>query len=392
MTLLRVWLATLLVAGVVLGAAGCRGGGEVAEEPVVTRGDGGRGAALTRIEVIKGIRDNMDRLATLSAQIRVRVVQQGRTVPAPRGESWVRKNVGKVYERIFPVFEVSGFVAIEQARLERLSENRARDLVRERLMKIKSLGGQPLGEEQLKEIERQLIEDFTTKGIDKPKKTRFFADFPGSDKMISFLALGEDFWIVLPDPEAGERGRRILKGVLDRTWPRPNVYSSLRPQDIGDLLLYDEVFGDAEKGSGLEFMEIWPQHYIVTVLRADRPGAICSRIWVNRNTQMVTHHQLFDADGTILAEARFANYARFVAKDGETVVLPTRVILIWPREELVLDVELSKVSVNKTLKQIVFRRPSESKSGVEVETIHPRLRRIEEPPPSAPPSTDGKGG
>ena len=156
-----------------------------------------------------------------------------------------------------------------------------------------------------------------------------------------------------------------------------------------DLLLYDEVFRDAEKEPGIEFMEIWPRHYILTVLRADRPGAVCSRIWVSRKTLMVTHHQLFDADGTILAEARFANYAHFAARGGEGVTLPTRAIFIWPREELVLDITLAQVSVNKALEPRVFRRPSER--GADVQTIYPRLQRLEESSAAAPPSAPGSG-
>ena len=389
MTLLRVWLAALLVAGVVLGAAGCRGGGEVADEPALTGDDGGRAAVLTRAEVMKGIRDNMNRLATLNAHVRVRVVQQGSTVPAVREKNWARARLGKVYEKIFPMFEVRGYVAVEQSRRTPLSETRARELIRKRLKELEHMKGRPLDDEQLKKIEQQLIKQFTSEGVEEPKKTRFFADFPGSDRMINFLALGEEFWIVLPDPEAGAHGRRILKGALDRTWPRPDLYFSLRPQDIGDLLLYDEVFRDAEKEPGIEFMEIWPRHYILTVLRADRPGAVCSRIWVSRKTLMVTHHQLFDADGTILAEARFANYAHFAARGGEGVTLPTRAIFIWPREELVLDITLAQVSVNKALEPRVFRRPSER--GADVQTIYPRLQRLEESSAAAPPSAPGSG-
>jgi len=390
MALLRIWFALLLAAGAVLGAAGCRGGGEVADESALTGDDGGPAAVLTRAEVMKGIRDNMNRLATLSAQVRVRVVQQGSTVPAPREKNWARARLGKVYEKIFPMFEVRGYVAIEQARRTPVSPNRARELIRARLKELENLKGRPLDEEQLKKIEQQLIRQFTAEGFEEPKKTRFFADFPGSDRMINFLALGDEFWIVLPDPEAGPRGRRILKGMLDRTWPRPELYFSLRPQDIGDLLLYDEFFRDPEKEPGIEFMEIWPRHYILTVLRADRPGAVCSRIWVNRRTLMATHHQLFDADGTILAEARFTNYMQFAAKGGESVALPTRAIFIWPREQLVLDVTLATVSVNKALEQKVFRRPSER--GADVQTIYPRQPRSEKPPPAAPPAAPGAGG
>ena len=320
-------LGVLALGALVLG--GCRSQPETRSGGTAALG-AGPAEYLTRLEVMDKIRENMNNLATLSANFRVLLTHMKETMPAP-GKETLKARAGKVYKAIFRVTELNGFIALERP---------------------------PIG----------------------VKRVRFSADFPMSDQGFSMWALGDDFWIAVPNPDAGPRQRLIYKGALDRTVARPEAYFSLRPQDILDLMLYDELFPDPERDKGLEYMEVWPHSYIITVLRIARIGMIYSRIWVNRQTLQVSHHQIFDADGTILAEARFREYAEHPATTTKKVMLPTQALLVWPREELAMEVTFSTVKVNQVPRPTIFTPPSDRDATTV--TIPARMPRLGEERPA----------
>jgi len=321
--ILLAWALTLAA----LMVAGCRGpGAPRKEEGMALRPEAPASEFLNRIQVAERIKRNINNLATLSANIRM-LSAYWREPGTRREESF----------RSLPLLaEMNGFLALERP---------------------------PIG----------------------TRMVRFLADFPGSAAGISMLGIGEDFWITVLNPEPGAPRRIIYKGTLDRTSPRPEVYFSLRPQDIIDLLLYDELFLDPERDKSLEYMEVWPNHYILTILRAERLNMIYSRIWVDRRTLQVTHHQLFDADGSILAEARFWDYDEYPTADKrklETlpaemrkVAIPRRMLFLWPRENLALEVKLTGVKVNAEIKPTFFKVP-ETQGATEI-TIPARMPRLE---------------
>jgi len=197
----------------------------------------------------------------------------------------------------------------------------------------------------------------------------FFHGAVMQGKGFSLLGIGDKFWISLPNPRAddpdeppghvitgdvykkqGGRGGQEIR--LDPTRrQRPRGLISARPQDFLDLLLFDEVFALIDgKSNMLCYRETWDDHYVLTFLRPDWQEHIVSRIWIERKDLRVTIHQIFDANGEILAEARFRDYGRYkIGRSNLTVEVPHQVCLLWPRDYTVMEIELSAVRVNKSI-------------------------------------------
>ena len=59
-------------------------------------------------------------------------------------------------------------------------------------------------------------------------------------------------------------------------------------------------------------------------------------------------HQIFDVSGELVAEARFRNYKTYEDPDTSIPVeVPTELMFLWPRDYLVMEMQLSRVKVNK---------------------------------------------
>ena len=67
-------------------------------------------------------------------------------------------------------------------------------------------------------------------------------------------------------------------------------------------------------------------------------------------------HQLFDVSGELVAEARFRNYKTYEDPDTSIPVdVPTEVMFLWPRDYLVMEMQLSRVKVNKHISEQIWK-------------------------------------
>ena len=256
-----------------------------------------------RAEVIRDLQKRMGRFATLTAKTNMVVVDQNILVPASVVGSWFKKEYRKEFLRL----EVSGQLLLKR-------DHHANRDVR--------FSGQMLA--------------------------------PSA----SFMLLGRnaDFWVLMPTLDPEERDRTNVRGTVymgtaQRGALRPKGTFSYRPQDIGDLLLYDEVFSE----DMICYMETWEKYYILNFIRQNWEEHIYSRIWVNRSTGYVAIHQLFDRSGEVIAEGRFSSYRAYPSSVGDfTIDLPTQVVLLWPRDGIVMEAMLSDVKVNEQIADRLF--------------------------------------
>jgi len=223
-----------------------------------------------------------------------------------------------------------------------------------------------------------------------PWMTRFVAEFPMLQATFSLLANGRNFWIRPPRPTA-----QLFKGTHDNTFARPEGWPTLRPQDLGVLLLCDDLFATEESERNVTYMETWPTFYVLHILRPQRkPEVIYSRIWVHRETLQIAYHQLFDADGSVVAEARLGGYKPMsvagpkrwgrapdetsTAEKSAYVEIPTEARIFWPKDKVALDIRLKHIRLNQGIEASVFDPPDESKAVV-----------VEIPAYAAPPAPTG---
>ena len=206
------------------------------------------------------------------------------------------------------------------------------------------------------------------------RQTTMLVTFPNFRAVFEMVGLDEAFWV-----RKFQKTRRFITGTLDPIAPRPELWTTIRPQDIGTLLFYDDLFPEEEGQKSTVYLEAWPDFYILHVLRIDRkPEPIYSRLWIHRESLRVFVHQLFDSDGALVAEARIKEY-RDVPTAGERpydrrrddapkVAVPATVILYWPRDRVVFNVELKNVRLNGDLDQKFFAAP-DPKAGAQIKNI-----------------------
>ncbi len=213
----------------------------------------------------------------------------------------------------------------------------------------------------------------------RPRKVKFYASSPNTRISLYMLGLGHDFWLKVPGVESRKGTEEAwFRGVYHDHKYRPAGELSIRPQDLADLLLLDDLIPAEGRMAG---MEQWPEYYVINVLREGWDELLFSRIWIDRSDLRVSHHQLFTTAGDMIAEARFRKYRwySFTANDGtkKRVELPTRLLLIWPRETLRLIVHLSNVKVNEPIDPKHFRPPDLSNKDVRMLGVVPEELELE---------------
>ena len=258
---------------------------------------------VSRKELLQIVQDNMNRLATLTARADIQVIKQDILVPAGRIAD-IRRRAGKDYEKTYLRTEVNGGLLLSRP---------------------------PHG----------------------PRKVRFSGVISGANAGFTLLGVGDEFWISMPNLERDRDNPDASRGVIynGKTTPdemRPRDKLSVRPQDVCDLLLQDEVYDIIQgKPETLCYCETWPDFYVLNFLRLDWPEHVFAKIWVERKNLRVAIHQIYDRSGVIVAEGRFRNYVASKSHQGAIVVdVPTEIMFIWPRDHLVMEAQLSGIKVN----------------------------------------------
>lgn len=226
---------------------------------------------------------------------------------------------------------------------------------------------------------------------------RFSGEIVGPSANFMLLGRNDAFWVIMPNMDRSMAGGKspsrgsIFIGMAERQAVRPPELFSMRPQDLWDLFLPEECVL-ALRGGLVSFMETWPQYYVITFLEPQNwPNMIFSKIWIDRRDLTMSIHQIYDGAGEIIAEARFDEWRKVEVKGQPTgpkpppVTLPQFVTLIWPRDDLVMQVELSNIQANVEIAPKWFEIDQIDTKGYEVRTINlstrPREDRGELPKP-----------
>jgi hypothetical protein len=172
--------------------------------------------------------------------------------------------------------------------------------------------------------------------------------------LLTLVDSGHDSWVRLPALEdkpdrSGGVGSYVFQSKEKPDDKRAGNQPSLRPRDIADLMLPDATASLLRDPRFFCYREVWRKTYLLTFLRSDWPQYIHSRIWVDRKSGDVTLHQRYDRSGRVVAEARFADYKELTDTMGMKARLPRKVLILWPRDHLVLEGVITVDSVNKTI-------------------------------------------
>lgn len=252
----------------------------------------------TRDEMLSALMQNANKIGTLRARATVAVVDTSGPVPATLADA-ERKRRGKTYRKFFLRRELTGSLLIKRNK-----------------------GG--------------------------ARKVRLWAEFLAGYKLF-MLGVDDEFWVLVPGViDEGGKTDIMLRGTLDRLIPRPLHVLTARPQDVIELMLYDYL-NTMEQDIGVG-METWRDEYVIQVLHRNRPEWLYSKIWIHRRHLRPRLHQLFDADGTLICEARFASYVRVA-----DVELPKDILLIWPKEEIDVEVRLDRIKINNEIDPKFFK-------------------------------------
>jgi hypothetical protein len=154
-------------------------------------------------------------------------------------------------------------------------------------------------------------------------------------------------------------------------------------------------------------METWPEFYVLHVLRVsdEREEPLYSRIWVDRRNMMVMAHQLFDGDGSIIAEASMKSYRavelrpekkwiRRLKPDpnekpqpDKQIMIPDEITIYWPKDKLAFVLRVRTVTLNGETDARLFEAPKRTQPGVDIQEISgPPMRDASNPLFSPPPS------
>lgn len=174
---------------------------------------------------------------------------------------------------------------------------------------------------------------------------------------ISMLGRDENFWIRLPWYPG-----IVLTGSIDESVNRKKANSAIRPQDFSTLLFFDDILPLEADKRYIGYLETWPKIYILHILKTGRfPGEILhSRIWFDRSDLSVITHQLFDSDGSVIAEARFSDFTTVAIDDDaerESVMIPSNVFIFWPKDRVVLNMSIRPTQINRPIEDKVFQPP-----------------------------------
>jgi hypothetical protein len=189
---------------------------------------------------------------------------------------------------------------------------------------------------------------------------------------------GQDFKVWIPPKNRFVVGRNeIPTSITDH--PIENI----RPQNIYDALLIPPI----DPASELAVMErsyeilhdakghtILQDDYELVVIRKKGEAGVLSRKIVFSRTDLKPHRQyLYDDDGKVSTEARYADY-----KEYDGVSYPSRIEIHRPQEEYDITLNMLKVEINHPLNddQFVLEQPA----GAEVVHLDRPQSSLASPP------------
>jgi hypothetical protein len=166
---------------------------------------------------------------------------------------------------------------------------------------------------------------------------------------------GQDFKLWIPPRNRFVVGR---SDVQTRNSDQP--MENIRPQDIYDAILIRPIDPEREIAvleNGEEILHdakghrVLQEDYELIVIRkkGEHDGILARKIVFSRIDLMPHRQYIYDEQGKLVTDARYANY-----KEYDSVSFPSRVEIYRPQEEYDITLNMLKLEINKTLRDDQF--------------------------------------
>ena len=184
----------------------------------------------------------------------------------------------------------------------------------------------------------------------RPEKIRMIGQVAVIGKTVFDMASdGETFRVSIPS-----KNKFIVGSVAaERTSEKP--IENLRPQHLADALLWPVVH-KAESVLLEEFNDESARYYVLTVLRGGYQTEIFRKIWFDRADLQVARLQTFGPKGTLISDARFANWQGVVSDqehlNGAPVgpnAFPMAISVARPHDDYKLELQVLKIMLNEDI-------------------------------------------
>jgi len=185
----------------------------------------------------------------------------------------------------------------------------------------------------------------------RPERIRMIGQAPVIGKTVFDMSSdGETFRVSIPTKNKFIVG----KVALERTSEKP--IENLRPQHLVDALLWPPVH-KVEVTLLKESNDENARFYVLTVLRGGYQAEIAREIWFDRADLRMVRIQGFGPKGTLLSDARFANWQPILGDQehasssalvgpGE---FPMTIRIERPHDDYKLDLTVTKIMLNEDL-------------------------------------------
>jgi hypothetical protein len=173
----------------------------------------------------------------------------------------------------------------------------------------------------------------------KPAFIRVIGLYPVvRSKAFDMASDGTDFRLYLPSKNSFITGRNEIVA------PSKNKLENLRPEHILNALLVRPVDTASNKLLMENLTDQDNAYYILHEIRETPDGQLHLQrtIWFNRVNLQLARQLIFDPDGNILSDARYAQWKAY-----DNVAFPKHIEIDRPRDEYGVVIDIVKMDINK---------------------------------------------
>lgn len=192
----------------------------------------------------------------------------------------------------------------------------------------------------------------------KPEWIRVVALYPVvRGTAFDMVSDGRSFRLYLPSKNL------FLEGPNRIEKPSPKKIENLRPEHLLEALLI-RAPQSSERAAIENSDDQGTPSYIMHIIKQDSPNRVhlTRNVWFDRATLQVTRQRVFDHQGDVVSDARYAEWQRF-----GNVVYPKHIVITRPKEEYELNVVFQKLAFNEAIGQEKFSLPEPP--GVKVQRL-----------------------
>ena len=181
--------------------------------------------------------------------------------------------------------------------------------------------------------------------IRKPAWIRVVALYPVvRATAFDMVSDGQGFRLYLPSKSL------FLIGPNRIDKPSPKKLENLRPEHLLEALLVRPPSSPSERAVLENWSDMGTPSYILHIIQ-EVPNRLrlARNIWFDRATLEVTRQRIFDQQGDLETDARYAEWERH-----GNVAFPKRIVITRPKEGYELSLEFQKLAFNEPLDQEKF--------------------------------------